>query len=167
MPPAHREAVSHDDVAEKPQAPVLADFLDHHREPVDVLGLDAQAPFPLRVEKVLVGLGKLLLLHQVRVVGVDEHVETRPDPFAVRPDRLGHEVREMRRVRPLQQLLAVQRLELGTVGLDDIEVEAAGACLRDDALHHLFGARAPELQLHPVLLVERRGERIEILEHQR
>src|SRR2546430_3715648 len=73
----------------------------------------------------------------------------------------------MRRARPLQQLLAVQRLELRTVGLDDVEVEAAGPRLGDDALHHLFGARAPELQLHPVLPVERRGERIEILERQR
>src|SRR5207249_2962007 len=32
---------------------------------------------------------------------------------------------------------------------------------------HLFGAGAPELQLHPVLLAERRGERIEIFEHKR
>jgi len=41
----------------------------------------------------------------------------------------------MRRARPLQQFLAVQRLELGAVRLDDVEVEAAGARLGDDALN--------------------------------
>ncbi len=73
----------------------------------------------------------------------------------------------MRRTGLLQQLFAVQRLELGTVRLDDVEVEAAGPRLGDDALHDFFRAGAPELQLHAVLLVERRGKRIEILEHER
>src|SRR6266853_1683381 len=167
MPPAHRESVPRDDVAKKLQTFVLSDFLHHHREPVDVLGLDPQAPLPLRMEKVLVGLRQLRLLHQIRVVGVDEHIEARPDPFAVRPDRVGKEIRKMRRKGLLQHFLAVQRLQLGAVRLDDVEVEAAGPRLGDDALHDFFGAGPPELQLHAVLLVEGRRERIEILEHQR
>src|SRR5213594_3694485 len=63
VPPAHRQPVPRDDLAEKPQALVLADSLDHHREPVDVLGLDPQPPFPSRVQEILVGLRQLVFLH--------------------------------------------------------------------------------------------------------
>ena len=55
--------------------------------------------------------------------------------------------------------LARQRLQLGAVGLDDIDVVAARPRFVERALHHLVAQRAPKLDLDSVLLLERVRER--------
>ncbi len=164
---AHRQAVDAHDVAEDAQPGVFAQLLHHHREPVLVLGLDAQAAFPPRVSQISKGLGQLVLLDEARVVGLHEHVDARADPVAVRLQRLRHQVLEVLRAQRLQAFLAIQRLHLRAVGLDQVGVAAAGAHLGHRALQHLLRVGAPGPELDAVLLLERRGERRKVLGHER
>ena len=127
---AHRDAVRGDDVAEQLQAALLADRLHQAAEPVAVVGLDAELALPLAVGEVVVALRQIVLLDEPRVVGGDEDVVARADPFAVRTDRRRREIGERRRCDLLQQLLAVERFHRGGVGLEDVDVEAVAARLR-------------------------------------
>ncbi len=58
------------------------------------------------------------------------------------------QVLEVRTEELLEQLLAVHRFHLRTVGLQDVAAEPPGPRLGDGALQHLLRARAPELDLH-------------------
>src|SRR6266508_3758410 len=75
---AHRHAVSCDDLLEEFRALGLADLVEHAREPIRVLLLDAESAFPLRVEQIFPCLRQLLLFHGFGVVGLNEHVQARP-----------------------------------------------------------------------------------------
>jgi hypothetical protein len=55
----------------------------------------------------------------------------------------------------------VQDLHLRAVGLDHVGLEAVAARFRDRALRDLLAARAPQVHLDPVLLLERLRERPE------
>ena len=122
-----------------------------------VVGLDAELAFPLRVEKIAPGLRQILFAHEVSVVGRDENVQAGADPFAVRAQGLGHEIGEVGRPDFLQQLLAMKRFEFGSVGLEDVDFEAAAARFVDGALHDGLGTGAPDIDLDAVFLFEGRG----------
>ncbi len=56
-------------------------------------------------------------------------------------------------LHPLQMLLARERLQLGSVGIDDIDRVAAGARLLERTVEDRFGAGAPDAGLDAVLLL--------------
>eukprot|EP00952_Eustigmatos_sp_NYUAD-ZCMA_P004632 20379-Eustigmatos_ZCMA.PRE.1 len=89
---ARGEAVGGDDVLEDLAALLFAEFRQQRAEPAMVVGLDAQAPLPLRVLQVLVAPGQLALLHAVGVVGGDPDVQRHTDPLAVRGGGLRDQV---------------------------------------------------------------------------
>ena len=73
----------------------------------------------------------------------------------------------MRAPELLEQPLAVERLHLRAVGLDDVAGESPGARLRDRTLHDLLAGRPPELGLDAVLLLEGGGQRHRVLRVER
>ena len=69
----------------------------------------------------------------------------------------------MRRIDPLQQLLAVQRLQFPGPDMNGVDIEAASPGFGDDALEHLVGAGAPGSYLDAVSLFERGHEQGHVL----
>src|SRR5262249_22085860 len=69
------------------------------------------------------------------------------------------DVDDVRALEASDHALARERLELGRVGLDDVDRVAARFRLVQRALHHLRAERAPQLDLHAGLLLECLRER--------
>ena len=153
---AHRHAVGRDDVAEQLESLGLAEVADDAGKPVDILGLDAELAFPLRVQQVVIRFRHVLFFDQLGVVSAGENVEPGADPFAVRQYRLRQQVGEVGRFHFDQQFFPVQRFHLRPVGLEDVGVEAAAVRLGGRALHDVFRARAPHPDFHAVFFLERR-----------
>ena len=120
-------------------------------------------PFHFGVEQVLPRLRQLLLLHEPGVVGLHEDIEARAHPFAVRTNRGRNQVGMVRALDELKDLLAVHRLQLGTVGLDDVHGETAGAALLHGAIEDGLGPGAPDAGLDPVFLLERLDDGAEVV----
>ena len=151
-----------DDLLEHLARPLLADLAEDAGQPVGIFLLDAEPALPLRVGEVLPRLRQLLFLHELGVVGLHEHVEPRAHPFAVRTDRRGDQVGVMRALDELENLLARQRLQLGSVGLDDVDGMAAGARFLKRAVEDGLGAGAPDAGLDAVLLLVGLDDRTEV-----
>src|SRR5216684_7574089 len=110
MPPADGDTVGRDDFPEDAYAARLPDLGENPRKPIRIVRLDAKLALPARVREILVALRQVLFSYQPGVVGERENVETRAHPLAVRTDRGGDQIRQMRRLHSLRQLLAVQHL---------------------------------------------------------
>ncbi len=151
------------DVAEQLEALLLAHLHHDGAEPVEIGGLDRETSLPARIAQVLVAARRFLALHQIGVEGGREDVEPRRHPFAVRAERERREVGGGRRLDRDQELLAMQRLELGGDRGEGVDRAAAGAVLVDGALHELLGARAPVLEVDPVFLAEGVAHRPHVL----
>jgi hypothetical protein len=82
-------------------------------------------------------------------------------------NRLRRDVGDLRAVELLEETLAVERLHLRPVQLEAVDREAPGAMLGQRALQHLLAARAPQLDLDAVLLLERLDDRHRVLEVER
>jgi hypothetical protein len=96
VPLAHREAVALGDVAKEFEALLLPHHLDETGEPVRVISLDRNLALPFRIEQVLIALRQVGLLHQIGVVGWDQHIQTEARPGSIGWDRGRHQVREIR-----------------------------------------------------------------------
>src|SRR2546430_2830275 len=77
-----------------------------------------------------------------------------PRPFEMRRNRLGDQLARVRRADFLEQALAVQQLHFRRGIVDDVHLEAAGARLGDRSAQHVVLARAPDLDLDPVAVLE-------------
>ena len=152
---AYRNTVGGDDVLEDLPRAGIADVGEDAGQPVGVFLLDADLPFPFRIRKVLPRLRQVLLLDLLRVVRLHEDVEPRAHPFAVRKDRGRDQVREVRALDELQDILAMHRFELGPVGLHDVDGETVRARFLHRSLNDVLGTGAPRNHLHAVLLLER------------
>src|SRR5437016_13773102 len=87
--------------------------------------------------------------------------------MAVLGKRGRRQVLELRAEELLEQALAIHRLQLRAVQLEGIDGEVPGARLGQRALQHLLAARAPELQLDAILLLESFGDGHRVLEVER
>ncbi len=157
-----RDAVGRDDVLEDLPASRVADVGEDAGKPVGVLLLDAELPLPLRAGEILPRLRQVRFLHQLRVVRLHEDVQPRPGPFTVRQDRRRDQVSEIRTLHELEDVLTVQRLELGSVGLDNVDGEPARAILLDGPGDDVLGTASPDRHLDAVFLLKRGGEEIEV-----
>ena len=156
---ADREAVGLGDVAKELEALLLPHHLDETGEPVGIVGLDRNPAFPFRIEQVLVALRQVGFLHQIGIVGGDQHIQTEARPGSIGWDRGRHQVGEIGRLDLGEELLGIQRLHGGRVVEHEINVVAPGACLVEDALADVLGAGAIEIDLDPVFLLEGGDER--------
>ena len=122
---------------------ILTPEFDDSREPDDIARLDAELPFPFRIEEPLVGLWQVLLAHELRVVGHTEIGQAVRKPRAVRRDRHRSQVGEMGAVELREDLLAGHSFEVRPDRFDGVDAEAPGPRLADRALRDLFARRAP------------------------
>src|SRR5207302_7795270 len=117
-------------------------------EPVDVARFDPYLPREAREQQVLVGVGDLVRLDEIRVVRDGEEIETVGDVLAVPRKGRRRKILEVRAEELLEQLLAVHRFHLRAVRFEDVAAEPPGARLRGGALQDLLRARAPQLDLY-------------------
>ena len=120
-------------------------------------------PFHSGLQQVLIGLGQALLLHQIGVVGLHEGIEIDRRPLTVLRHRLRQEVGEIGRLHLLQQVLAIERLERRARPGHDVDLEAPGPGLVQDALQDALGVGTPDLDLDAVFLVEGRDQNRNVL----
>src|SRR5438445_13630854 len=81
--------------------------------------------------------------------------------------RLRRQIPELRAMELLQHAFAIKRLHLRAVQLERIDSKSPGTRLGHGPLQHLLAARAPELQLDAILLLEGFGDRHRVLEIER
>ena len=160
---AHRNAVLRHQLAEEADTFFLAHVHGHRGVPLRHASLEAELALPLGIEQVLIGARKVLLAHEVRVVGLDPERQVSRGPAAMRALRATEKLHAMRRRHRLQYFLAVERLHLERRGVHRIEIVPSGAGLDHGALQHLFRCRAPELHVDAIALLESGGQAGQVL----
>ena len=145
--------------AEVRHARLLAPFLHQRRHPFRIGRLEADAPFPARIEKPLIARRQIVALQHVGVVSDDEEVDAIGNPLPVLRDGRRRNVGKVGRFQLAEELLAREHLHLGAVGLDHVDCEASCLRLGQRPLHDFLGERAPHLDLDAALLLECLGER--------
>ena len=160
---SHGQAVLRYQLTEEFQPVLLAHFPDQREKPFLFFRFHRYPSLPARVEQVPECFRQLPGLHPVRVVGLDENIDARAGPLAMRRDGLGNQLTLIGRADLLQQALAVQELHFRRGIVHDVYFEAAGARLGDCPAQNVVLARAPDVDLDSVAAFEFRDEADQVL----
>ena len=153
MTAAHRNAVLRDELAEEPNAFLLAHVGDERRVPIGHARFNAELSFPAWIQQVLEPTRQLLLANEVGVVRLHPEREIRGDPAAMRAQRAFQQFCAVRRHDRLQNALAIERLHLDGRGVDRVDIMTAGGGLGDRTLQDVLRRRTPQPDFDAVALI--------------